>query len=130
MVLFGLDARRGLLPRLGFAKEPHPQGVGSSLYRGHGALLHSTGLWVAGVYYLRPEEAFYRAPLPLLPPEEGRPEDRLPLREALEALRSFVLWYEGEVRRLTGEDREAYLCHLPPLARGAVSAWREWLEAS
>jgi hypothetical protein len=64
MYLMGLEAEHGLLTELGFAKRPHPEGIGSSLYLREEALLHSTGLWYRGVLYHRPRERFYRAPIP------------------------------------------------------------------
>lgn len=129
MILFGADVRQGLLQEMGFRKEPHPEGMGSSLYWREGVLLHSTGLWVEGVYYLRPREAFYRVEGPLLPPREAPPERRVPLREGLEALRPFVLWYEAQVERLAPGHRRRALKGLTPSARRALEAWRAWVGA-
>ncbi|MEJ5336193.1 MAG: hypothetical protein WHT26_02705 [Thermus sp.] len=127
MILFGADVRKGLLQEMGFQKEPHPQGIGSSLYRREGVLLHSTGLWVEGVYYLRPREAFYRLVHPLIPPEEPPPEARIPRAEGGKALRPFVLWYEAQVERLAPGHRQRALKGLTRSAQRSLEAWRFWM---
>ncbi|TBH14865.1 hypothetical protein [Thermus thermamylovorans] len=127
MYLMGLEAAQGLLEPLGFRKAPHPQGVGSSLYLGEEAVLHSTGLWYRGVLYHRPKERFYRTPLPPYPPEVHPEAEPLPFPEGLAHLRPFLLAYEAEVRRLRGEGRERSTRGLPPGARRHLRDWRAFL---
>jgi len=83
MYLMGLEAEHGLLTELGFAKRPHPEGIGSSLYLREEALLHSTGLWYRGVLYHRPRERFYRAPIPPYPPAVHPEAEPLDFAEGL-----------------------------------------------
>ncbi|MGQ9735257.1 MAG: hypothetical protein ACUVUP_01495 [Thermaceae bacterium] len=127
MVLFGFDAQEGLLTQLGFVKRPHPKGIGSSLYQRDDALLHSTGLWVEGVYYLRPKERFFRCPYLPLPPEWPQEAEPMTFAQGLEQIRPFVLRYEQQVQALTGEDRTRWLRQLPPNAKRALRAWRDWV---
>lgn len=127
MYLLGLDAAHGLLEGLGYAKRPHPQGLGSSLYLGEEALLHSMGLWYRGVLYLRPKERFYRAPLPPYPPEVHPGAEPLPMAEGLAHFRPFLLAHEQAVRGLRGEGRGRFLRRLPPGARRHLRDWRAYL---
>lgn len=127
MYLMGLEAAHGLLEPLGFRKAPHPQGVGSSLYLGEEAVLHSTGLWYRGVLYHRPKERFYRAPLPPYPPEVHPEAEPLPFPEGLSHFRPFLLAYEAGVRGLRGEGRGRFLRRLPPGARRHLKDWRAFL---
>ncbi|MFN4232841.1 hypothetical protein [Thermus sp.] len=124
MYLMGLDAAHELLPGLGFRKVPHPQGIGSSLYLGEEALLHSTGLWYRGVLYHRPRERFYRAPVPPYPPEVHPQAEALDFPEGLAHLLPFLREYEERVRALRGEGRERFLRKLPPGARRHLRAWK------
>lgn len=128
MYLMGLDAEHGLLPELGFRKVPHPQGVGSSLYLGEEALLHSTGLWYRGVLYHRPKERFYRAPLPPYPPEVHPQAEPLDFRQGLDYLLPFLREYEDRVKALRGEGRGRFLRKLPPGARRHLKDWRAFFE--
>ncbi|WP_337845124.1 hypothetical protein [Thermus sp.] len=130
MILFGDDVRMGLLQEMGFRKEPHPEGVGSSLYRREGVLLHSMGLWVEGVYYLRLREAFYRVEAPLAPLTGAPAEARVPLAEGLEALRPFACWYEAQDGRPGPGPRQRALRELIRQAQRALEAWRVWVGRS
>ncbi len=124
MYLMGLDAAHELLTPLGFRKLPHPQGVGSSLYLGEEALLHSTGLWYRGVLYHRPKERFFRGPIPPYPPEVHPQAEPLDFQEGLEHFLPFLRGYEEVVRALRGEGRGRFLRRLPPGARRHLGAWR------
>lgn len=116
------------MPRLGFSKRPHPQGIGSSLCVRKGVLLHSAGFWVEGVYYLRPRECFLRCPYPPLPPEWPEEAQPMGFAQGLQHIRPFVLWYEQQVQALTGGDRTPRLQHLPPMAKRARRAWWRWTQ--
>ncbi|GAA6751880.1 hypothetical protein Thermus77412_24230 [Thermus antranikianii] len=124
MYLMGLDAAHEVLPDLGFRKVPHPQGVGSSLYLGEEAILHSTGLWYRGVLYHRPRERFYRASVPPYPPEVHPQAEPLEFREGLDHFLPFLRRYEEGVRALRGEGRGRFLRKLPPGARRHLKDWR------
>ncbi|MGC8904643.1 hypothetical protein [Thermus sp.] len=124
MYLMGLDAEHGLLEALGFAKRPHPQGVGSSLYLGEEAVLHSTGIWYRGVLYHRPKERFYRAFLPPYPPEVHPGAEPLPFAQGLAHLLPFLRGYEARVAALRGEGRGRFLRRLPPGARRHLKDWK------
>ncbi|WP_234507883.1 MULTISPECIES: hypothetical protein [Thermus] len=124
MYLLGVDAAQGLLEALGYRKAPHPKGVGSSLYLGEEAVLHSTGLWYRGVLYLRPKERFYRASLPPYPPEVAPQAEPLPFGEGLAHYLPFIQAHEERVRALRGEGRERLLRHLPPVARRHLKEWK------
>lgn len=124
MYLMGLEAAHELLPELGFRKVPHPQGIGSSLYLGQEALLHSTGLWYRGVLYLRPKERFYRSIVPPYPPELHPEAEPIPFPEGLAHLRPFLQEYEARVKALRGEGRERFLRRLPPGAKRHLKDWK------
>ncbi|BAW00469.1 uncharacterized protein TTMY_0055 [Thermus thermophilus] len=124
MYLMGLEAAHGLLEELGFAKRPHPQGVGSSLYLREDTVLHSTGIWHRGVLYHRPKERFYRAPLPPYPPEVHPQAEPLPFAEGLAHLLPFLKAYEAQVARARGEGRGRFLRRLPPGARRHLKDWK------
>jgi hypothetical protein len=109
MYLMGLEAEHGLLTELGFAKRPHPEGMGSSLYLREEALLHSTGLWYRGVLYHRPRERFYRAPIPPYPPAVHPEAEPLDFAEGLAHFLPFLKAYEDAVAQLRGEGRERFL---------------------
>ncbi|GAA6755768.1 hypothetical protein Thermus77420_12440 [Thermus thalpophilus] len=124
MCLLGVDAAQGVLEALGYRKAPHPGGVGSSLYLGEEAVLHSTGLWYQGVLYHRPKERFYRAGLPPYPPEVDPRAEPLPFGEGLAHYLPFIRDHEARVRALRGEGRERLLRRLPPLARRHLKDWQ------
>lgn len=124
MYLMGLDAAHEVLGEAGFQKVPHPQGIGSSLYLGSEALLHSTGLWYRGVLYHRPKEQFYAAPVPPYPPEIHPQAKPLPFAEGLAHFLPFLRWYEERIRVLRGEGRGRFLRKLPPGARRHLRDWR------
>ncbi|WP_353513213.1 hypothetical protein [Thermus sp. LT1-2-5] len=129
MYLLGVDAAQGLLEALGYRKVPHPQGVGSSLYLGEEAVLHSTGLWYRGVLYHRPKERFYRSPLPPYPPEVPPQAEPLAFPHGLAHYLPFIRGHEERVRALRGEGRARFLRHLPPGARRHLKDWRAlWQE--
>ncbi len=117
MFLMGLDAREGVLEGLGFRKAPHPEGVGSSLYLGEEAVLHSTGLWYRGVLYHRPKERFYRTALPPYPPGVHPEAEPLAFGEGLAHFRPFLLAYQDQATRLRPWRLEDALKALPSLAR-------------
>ncbi|KOX89397.1 hypothetical protein BVI061214_00558 [Thermus aquaticus] len=124
MYLMGLEAEHGLLTELGFAKRPHPEGIGSSLYLREEALLHSTGLWYRGVLYHRPRERFYRAPIPPYPPAVHPEAEPLDFAEGLAHFLPFLKAYEDAVAQLRGEGRERFLRRLPPGARRHLKDWK------
>lgn len=128
MYLLGLDAEHGVLQDLGYRKEPHPHGVGSSLYLGEGILLHSTGLWYRGVLYQRPKERFYRSPIPPYPPELHPQAEPLDFAQGLEHFLPFLKAHEERVRALRGEGRDRFLRKLPPGARPYLKHWRALFE--
>lgn len=109
---------------LGFAKRPHPEGIGSSLYLREEALLHSTGLWYRGVLYHRPRERFYRAPIPPYPPAVHPEAEPLDFAEGLAHFLPFLKAYEDAVAQLQGEGRERFLRRLPPGARRHLKDWK------
>jgi hypothetical protein len=124
MYLMGLEAEHGLLTELGFAKRPHPEGIGSSLYLREEALLHSTGLWYRGFSTTAPGSASAGLPSPPYPPAVHPEAEPLDFAEGLAHFLPFLKAYEDAVAQLRGEGRERFLRRLPSGAKRHLKDWK------
>lgn len=125
--LLGHDVRTGDLQRFGFDKQPHPKGIGTSLYRKGLLWLHSFGLRIdtpAGIYiYDRRRDSFYlfqqQSASQVFPPLESVcGAERVSIQEGWRIVSPFYREYERTIGHWRGNGYRYRVIHnCPPLLR-------------
>ncbi|MBM3464415.1 MAG: hypothetical protein FJX76_20155 [Armatimonadetes bacterium] len=130
--LLGLDAAEGFLAERGFLKAPHPESLGSSVYRLGAFSLHSMGLWLDRgadrLVYHRAAATFYLTRGTEVPPTFPPDAYLLPFDEGFAAVRDVLLAHERWIAdRRGGWHRHAQMERMPLALIEHRPAWEETL---
>ncbi len=129
MWMLGQDVTQGALAQRGFRKQPHPQGLGSSIWSQGTLHMHSQALWIERVDHLlvyhRSRGQFFRLPLGSVPPSLDDSQ-RVPFKEGW---REFWPWLQRYEQAVKPGYRERLLRITPPGLRRHRRAWREAFRA-